>query len=106
MIVGDDADRAGGRGVGGAEFSASVKRACPRGSAFRAFPVLFNHLSAARMLDALLAAPVARDILESPADGATAFALRAHVAVYAEDTTAAWVMVGVRQSVLPQQPPE
>jgi centrosomal protein CEP76 len=101
------------------DFAVAVKRAVPRGSAFRGFPVLFNHASPGRMLDALLAAPAARDILEvsvvvqctpvrrpltpstpssaqSVADGSTSFALRVAVSVGAEDTTATWLMLAVR----------
>ncbi len=77
-----------------------MKRSVPAGCAFRAFPIAFNHLSPGRMLDALLASQAARDVLETPADASTAFALRVAVYPYAEDTTACWVMVAVRTRVV------
>jgi hypothetical protein len=47
-----------------ADFSVAVKRLVPRGSAFRAFPIAFNHLSPSRAWCALLASPAAREIIE------------------------------------------
>ncbi len=77
-----------------------MKRAMPKGAGLRAFPIVFNHVSPGRMMDALLAAPAARDVLETPADASTAFALRVRVYTYAEDTTAAWVMLAVRTQLV------
>lgn len=57
-------ERMHGLATGVEDFGVAVKRAVPRGAAFRGFPILFNHASPGRMLDALLAAPAARDILE------------------------------------------
>jgi len=87
--------------VGGDEFASSIKRFVPAGSAFRGFPILFNHVSPGRMLASLLRNAAARDILEAPADRSTAFAARCRVFVYPEDTTAAWVMLAVSQTLLP-----
>ena len=68
-------DRLSGRASGGgepgsasasamADFAVAVKRLVPRGSAFRAFPIAFNHLSPSRAWCALLASPAAREIIE------------------------------------------
>ena len=46
------------------DFSVAVKRAVPRGSAFRAFPINFNHVSPSRAWCTLLASPPAREIIE------------------------------------------
>ena len=56
-------DRLTGAAVGGGEVAAAVQRAVPRGFGFRGFPIQFNHASPARMMAALSAAPVARDIM-------------------------------------------
>ncbi len=47
-----------------ANFSVAIKRLVPRGSAFRAFPIAFNHVSPSRAWCTLLASPAAREILE------------------------------------------
>jgi len=95
-----EAERLYGVSLGSAEFAASVKRTVPKSSAFRGFPVLFNHLSPARMLDALLAANVSRDIIETPIDRRGAFALRVFVTAYCENVVACWVLVSVRTSAI------
>ncbi len=46
-----------------------------------------------------LALPPTRQHVQTPADASTAFALRVRVYAYAEDTTAAWVMLAVRTQV-------
>lgn len=114
-------DRLTGAAVGGGEFAAAVQRAVPRGFGFRGFPVQFNHASPARMMAALLAAPVAREILhvriltrcmqrisrscvppipssaaQMRSEPGTAFCLRCKVFLYAEDTAAVWVMLAAR----------
>jgi centrosomal protein CEP76 len=95
-----EAERLYGVSFGSAEFAASVKRSVPRGSAFRGFPVLFNHLSPSRMIDALLAANVSRDIIETPIDDKGAFALRVSVSVYCENVAACWVLISVRTAAV------
>lgn len=95
-----EAERLYGVSFGSAEFAASVKRTVPKGSAFRGFPVLFNHLSPSRMLDALLAATVSRDIIETPIDSKGAFALRVFVSAYCENVVATWVLISVRTAVV------
>lgn len=98
-IAGYETERIYGIGIGNAEFAASVKRSVPTGTAFRAFPIVFNHISPGRIMDSLIASSTARDIIETPADNSTAFAIRVRVYSYAEDTTAAWVMIAVRTRV-------
>jgi hypothetical protein len=46
------------------DFAVAIKRAVPRGAAFRGFPISFNHASPSRIWDTLLAARAARDIIE------------------------------------------
>jgi hypothetical protein len=50
--------------AGGDDFASSVRGFVPRGYSFRGFPICFNHISPARMLETLLSTPAARDILE------------------------------------------
>ena len=57
-------ERLHGISMGIDDFSLSIRRHVPRGQSFKAFPILFNHTSPERILDALLASPVARSILE------------------------------------------
>ncbi len=47
-----------------ADFAVAIKRQVPRGSAFRAFPIAFNHISPSRAWCTLLASPAAREIIE------------------------------------------
>lgn len=99
-------ERVSGVSVCGAEFASAIKRYVPRGHAFRGFPMMFNHMSPARIFTALLGVEAARAIMQLPAlptqpavPGAPAvatgtwFALRVQVHVYAEDAVAAWVML-------------
>lgn len=88
-----ETERLHGIPVGAEEFASVVKRTVPRGHVFRAFPILFNHLSPTRMMDALIAAPAAKAVLETPSDASTRFGLRVFVCGYAEDCSAVWAMI-------------
>jgi hypothetical protein len=92
-LVAYETERLHGIAAGSEEFASAVKRHVPRGLAFRGFPFACNHTSPSRILEAFLASPVARSILETPFEPGVSFALRVQVALYPEDVGAAWVML-------------
>jgi hypothetical protein len=58
------------------------------------FPIVFNHLSPSKMMAALKAAKVAKDIMESRGDNIRMGVMTA-VYAYPDDFAAVWVMLGV-----------
>jgi len=90
-----ESERLTGTPFGSEDFQAVIKRYTPAGHTFKAFPAQFTHASPSKIVATLRANPVAQDII-STLGGDLAFALRVHVTAYAEDTTAVWVILGVR----------
>ena len=46
------------------DFAVAIKRAVPKGSSFRGFPIAFNHVSPSRVWDSLMASTSAREIID------------------------------------------
>lgn len=90
-----ESERLTGTPFGSEDFQAVIKRYTPVGHTFKAFPAQFTHASPSKIIATLRSNPVAQDII-STLGGDLAFALRVHVTAYAEDTTAVWVILGVR----------
>ncbi len=88
-------ERLTGSPFGSEDFQAVIKRYTPVGHTFKAFPAQFPHASPSKIVATLRSHPVAQDII-STLGSDLAFALRVHISAYAEDTTAVWVILGVR----------
>lgn len=85
-------DRLVGMPRGAEDFEAAVKRTVPRGSKFIGWPAMFNHTEPARIIAAMRADPSAAAAIATRSASAV-FAVRVHVAVYAADVLAVWVML-------------
>ncbi|EKX35199.1 hypothetical protein GUITHDRAFT_118642 [Guillardia theta CCMP2712] len=91
-----EAERVYGSASGLADFQQSIRNAVPDDFSFKGFPIQFCHLSAPRMLEDLLRAKAAAEIvsLQGGVDRVR-FAVRSHVVVYPERVCAVWVMLAV-----------
>lgn len=74
------------------DFYQSIKNTVPPGHTFKAFPVVFNHMSASKMMATLQSAKVAREILDARGDHLR-FAVQVAVHPFPDDFVAVWVML-------------